>query len=87
MIDAARAAPQPQEKTVQQLFDLSGRTAIVTGGCGHLGSAMCRALAEAGATVIGVATVVDRDTGADEVIEALGVPYRSLLTLADLGLA
>ncbi|SDC87182.1 orotate phosphoribosyltransferase [Actinokineospora iranica] len=44
------------------------------------------ALTEAGATVIGVATVVDRDTGAREAIEARGLPYRSLLGLADLGL-
>ncbi|EGD54474.1 orotate phosphoribosyltransferase [Gordonia neofelifaecis] len=42
---------------------------------------------EAGAEVVGVATVVDRATGADDVITALGVPYRSLLGLADLGLA
>lgn len=41
---------------------------------------------EAGATVVGVATVVDRATGAAEAIEAEGVPYRSVLGLADLGL-
>jgi NAD(P)-dependent dehydrogenase (short-subunit alcohol dehydrogenase family) len=40
------------EPTIPQLFDLSERVAIVTGGCGHLGSAMCRALAEAGAAVV-----------------------------------
>ncbi|HEV7908594.1 MAG TPA: orotate phosphoribosyltransferase [Pseudonocardiaceae bacterium] len=45
------------------------------------------ALREAGAEVVGVATVVDRATGAREAIEAAGVPYRYLLDLADLGLA
>jgi orotate phosphoribosyltransferase len=46
-----------------------------------------RALRDAGATVVGVATVVDRATGAAEAIKAEGVPYRSILGLADLGLA
>jgi orotate phosphoribosyltransferase len=44
------------------------------------------ALRDAGATVVGVATVVDRATGADAVIAAEGLEYRSLLGLADLGL-
>jgi orotate phosphoribosyltransferase len=44
------------------------------------------ALREAGAEVVGVATVVDRDTGAREAIEAAGLPYRYLLGLDDLGL-
>jgi gluconate 5-dehydrogenase len=35
-----------------QLFNLEGKIAIVTGGYGHLGSAMVRALAIAGAKVI-----------------------------------
>ena len=39
-----------------------------------------------GGDVIGVATVVDRATGAAEAIEAEGLPYRSVLGLADLGL-
>ncbi|SFP78897.1 orotate phosphoribosyltransferase [Amycolatopsis arida] len=45
------------------------------------------ALYEADATVVGVATVVDRDTGAREVIEKEGLPYRYLLDLDDLGLS
>lgn len=40
------------EPTVQQLFDLSGRTVLITGGTGYLGSAMSRALAESGANVV-----------------------------------
>ncbi len=43
------------------------------------------ALAEVGAEVVGVATVVDRDTGAKEAVEQSGLIYRSLLGLADLG--
>ncbi len=34
-----------------ELFSLKGKTAIVTGGCGHLGQAMVAALTDAGATV------------------------------------
>ncbi len=40
---------------MQALFDLSGKTALVTGGTGVLGAAMCRALAAAGAQVLVVA--------------------------------
>ena len=46
-MDAA-SAPEP---TVQSLFDLTGKTALVTGASGYLGGAMARALAEAGAAV------------------------------------
>lgn len=39
------------EPTIRQLFDLTGKVALVTGGTGWLGGALSRALAEAGATV------------------------------------
>lgn len=45
------------------------------------------ALREAGAEVVGVATVVDRATGAGDVIAAEGLEYRYILGLDDLGLA
>ena len=41
-----------QEPTVQQLFDLTGKTALVSGATGYLGSTFARALAEAGASVV-----------------------------------
>ena len=43
------------------------------------------ALREAGADVVGVAVIVDRDTGAREAVEAVGLPYRHALGLAELG--
>lgn len=46
-----------------------------------------QALRAAGAEVVGVATVIDRSTGAAEAIAAAGLPYRHLLGLADLGLS
>jgi gluconate 5-dehydrogenase len=40
------------EHTLRELFDLSGKVAIVTGGAGYLGAAMSEALADAGARVV-----------------------------------
>ena len=39
-------------KTILNKFDLTGRTAIITGGPGLLGKEFCRTLAEAGAGVV-----------------------------------
>jgi NAD(P)-dependent dehydrogenase (short-subunit alcohol dehydrogenase family) len=38
--------------SLHKLFDLTGKTAVVTGGTGILGSLYCRRLAEAGAQVV-----------------------------------
>jgi len=43
--------PTLSRRTVQSLFNLSGHTALVTGGGGLLGAEFCRTLAEAGAGV------------------------------------
>ncbi|HIF00660.1 MAG TPA: SDR family oxidoreductase [Planctomycetes bacterium] len=40
------------ESSIQQLFSLSGRVALITGGSGYLGQSFCRVLADAGATVV-----------------------------------
>jgi NAD(P)-dependent dehydrogenase (short-subunit alcohol dehydrogenase family) len=50
------------EPTIQQLFDMTGRVALVTGAAGHLGGCLARALAEAGCRV--VVGSRDRDRGA-----------------------
>ncbi len=39
-------------KTLQQLFSLKGKTAVVTGGAGYLGTAICETLAELGANLV-----------------------------------
>ncbi len=39
-------------KTIQELLSLKGRTALVTGGAGYLGTAMCETLGELGANVV-----------------------------------
>src|SRR5215218_2579480 len=44
------------------------------------------ALREAGAQVIGVAVIVDRNTGAKQAVEAAGLEYRSAISAYDLGL-
>lgn len=70
--------------------DVTGKRVLVvedTTTTGNSPITAVKALRDAGAIVVGVATVVDRETGADRVIAAEGVEYRSLLGLADLGLA
>ena len=46
-----------------------------------------RVLRDLGAEVVGVATIVDRATGAEAAINAEGLEYRYLLSLEDVGLA
>lgn len=70
-------------------FDVAGQRVLVVEDTSTTGGSALQAVTavrEAGATVVGVATVVDRATGAAEAIEAEGVPYRSILGLGDLGL-
>jgi len=57
----------------RDLFDLAGKTAIVTGGGSGIGRQMARALAEAGANVVVCARKVERCEEAAAELSALGV--------------
>jgi orotate phosphoribosyltransferase len=92
-VDAFVVRKQAKEHGLQRRIegpDVTGRRVIAVEDTSTTGAspvAAVQALREAGAEVVGVAVIVDRDTGAREVIEALGVPYRWAYNLADLGLA
>jgi orotate phosphoribosyltransferase len=67
--------------------DVAGRRVLAVEDTATTGASVLTAVAalrEAGADVVGVATVVDRDTGAREAIEAAGLPYRAVFELCEL---
>ncbi|MCU1612088.1 MAG: orotate phosphoribosyltransferase [Pseudonocardiales bacterium] len=69
--------------------DVVGRPVLAVEDTSTTGASVLTAVAalrDAGADVVGVATVVDRDTGARQAIEAAGLPYRAVLNISDLGL-
>ena len=70
--------------------DLAGKRVIVledTSTTGGSPLAAIEALLKVGAEIAAVAVVVDRDTGAREIIEAAGYPYYFAIGLDDLGLS
>ena len=91
-VDAFVVRKATKEHGLQRLIegpDIAGRRVLVVEDTSTTGASVLtavHAVREAGATVVGVATVVDRGTGAREAVEAEGSPYRALLGLADLGL-
>lgn len=65
------------EPTIQQLFDLSGKTSLVSGASGYLGGAMARALAEAGSRVAITSRDADRARDvAASLVDPHGVGHR-----------
>ncbi|MGD9529255.1 orotate phosphoribosyltransferase [Pseudonocardia sp.] len=91
-VDAFVVRKSTKQHGMQRLIegpDVAGRRVLVVEDTSTTGSSVLtavRAVRDAGAEVVGVVTVVDRDTGAREAIEVEGAPYRALLGLADLGL-
>lgn len=69
--------------------DIKGRRVLIVEDTTTTGTSpltAVEAVREAGAEVVAVATIVDRNTGADEVIAEAGVPYIFAYTQQDLGL-
>jgi orotate phosphoribosyltransferase len=69
--------------------DIAGRPVLVVEDTSTTGGSVLtavRSVREAGGEIVGVAAVVDRDTGARQAIEAEGLAYRAVLGLADLDL-
>ena len=75
-IEGARLGPEAKVLVVDD---------VVTRG-GSIVEAF-RAVRETGAQVVGVTAVVDRGPATRAIFAELGVPYRPLLTYADLGIA
>ncbi|MGZ5180979.1 MAG: SDR family oxidoreductase [Ramlibacter sp.] len=63
-------------RTIQQLFDLKGRTALVTGGSRGLGLQMAHALGEAGARIMLTSRKADDLEEATADLQAAGIDAR-----------
>jgi len=69
--------------------DVKGKRIVVVEDTSTTGGSplkAARAIENAGGEVVAVCVVVDRNTGADRIIEEAGYPYRAALRLGDLGL-
>jgi orotate phosphoribosyltransferase len=92
-LDAFVVRKQGKAHGLQRLIEgspVEGRRVLAVEDTSTTGASALTAVAalrDAGAEVIGVAVIVDRDTGARERIEAEGLPYRFAVSAHDLGLA
>ncbi len=67
---------------MNKLFDLSGKTAVVTGGTGVLGSSMAKGLAEAGTNTV---VMGRRKEAGDQVVDAIRAKgHKAIFVQADV---
>ena len=90
-LDAFVVRKQGKAHGLQQRIEgspVAGRRVLAVEDTSTTGASVLtavEALREAGAQVIGVAAIVDRNTGAQEAIEAAGLPYRAAISTSELG--
>ena len=93
LLDAFVVRKQGKAHGLQKRIEgpsIEGRRVLVvedTSTTGGSALTAVEAAREAGAEVVGVAVIVDRNTGAAEKIEAEGLAYRYAIGLGDLGLS
>jgi len=91
-IDAFVVRKETKKHGMQRLVegpDIAGRPVLVVEDTSTTGGSVLtavRSVRATGAQIVGVATVMDRDTGAQQAIEAEGLAYRAILGPADLDL-
>jgi orotate phosphoribosyltransferase len=91
-LDAFVVRKESKAHGLQQRIEgpaVTGRRVLAVEDTSTTGASVLTAVAalrEAGANVIGVAVIVDRNTGAKEAVEAAGLPYRAAISKHDLGL-
>lgn len=67
-------------KSLKELMNLRGRVALITGGGGHIGAAMCETLAELGAAIVALDVAQESCTDvAGRIHEMYGVEILSLV--------
>ena len=67
--------PRKAAPSIQQLFDLTGRVALITGASGHLGVAMASALAEAGCRVVVASRKLETIRGVESSGSSVAPPW------------
>lgn len=90
-LDAFVVRKAEKQHGLQRLIegpDVTGRRVLAVEDTSTTGGSVLQAvsaLRDAGAEVVAVATIVDRDTGAREAVEAAGLEHRYLYGLHELG--